>query len=366
MLKLLKILIWTLYRVASITVIPLWCLIFRYSSWKGRPWDFLRAILDDEQVKRLMIGAGMAGAHAQLRQTIEAMVNRAKGPTQEDLNWWMFIQNYGENPQPDMVPEYLAYLKRWKDMPSSQELPAHGATDALCARHRDLYRAWTAKYADLFCELEEKAERGGTDRPGWNDYHMARWFVERDDKRAAIIAERTKLPGIMGSTCTWMANSVAQQIRAFREALERVGYEFPPDIKAAILHDSPEFKAAVQAERHYPMSQESCNEFLESLQGATITRAEMMTIEGEANDDYQEHVEIITSAGMFCICAPDLGISYTKQTERSMEKVDMTPERIARNEAYAREHPEAFARFEDAMRAEMERNGAKLPPEDVC
>jgi hypothetical protein len=110
---------------------------------------------------------------------------------------------------------------------------------------------------------------------------------------------------MVGSTCTWMADSVAQQIPAFREALERVGYEF----------QAPDFKAAVEAERRYPMSIEACNEFLQTLAGATITRAEMM-LTGDDEASEREHVEIITNAGMFCIVAPDLGFSWTKEKER--------------------------------------------------
>jgi hypothetical protein len=90
-----------------------------------------------------------------------------------------------------------------------------------------------------------------------------------------------------------------------RKEMERVGMAVP------------DFSAAVKAERkRYPMTVEGCNEFLRSLAGATITRAEMMSLQGGNEDENEERVEIISSAGMFCIVAPDLGFSFTERTER--------------------------------------------------
>jgi hypothetical protein len=315
MLKSVKFALRAIYKLCNWTLLPIFMFAFRRSKWKENPLEFGRVFLSDPDVVKVATDAGQAALLVQLRGQLGALARMPKAPTREDRDWGLFIQNYGENPQPDMVPAYLEYIQKGGTT-GSTELPTAGAVHALCVKHPRESGKWRADFPEVFAKASE-AMNADPSRPGWNDYYMVDWFVRRTDETAANIAERTKLPGMVGATCTWMAKSVAQQIPAFKEAMERVGYKFPePDMKAAILHDNPNFKDAVEAERHFPMSQEVCNEFLHSLEGATITRAEMMLVDSQNEDEPDEHIEVITSAGMFCIVAPDLGVSFTKQTER--------------------------------------------------
>lgn len=326
LIRTLKFLVISLVRLMNVTAIPLFVFAFRHSEWKGKEKQFVRTLVNDPDLVDFATRSGAAQMLVMFQQRVEQMMLVPPAPTEEERKWGEFIQNYGADPQPHKVPEFLEYIKASGTV-GSTELPTLGALDALCFRHPELSDAWQVQFRDVFDDLSYKGSLAGQDRPGWNDYYMAAWFVTREDDYARKIAERTKLPGMVGYTCAWMANSVAQQIPAFQQALDRVGYEFPaPDMGGAVLHDAvkDDFKAV-------------CNEFLQALAGATITRAEMTTLEGRNKDeDGEERIEVITSAGMLCIIAPDLGVSFTRQTERKREFAGGLPE------------------FERQMRAEME------------
>ena len=246
MLRFLKFCWSVFYHVASWTFLPVFLFLFRRSQWKDRPFDFARALLNDPdvvqsltgagmeavliQLLQSLTGAGMAAVLIQLQQQVETMVANAprgdrKPPTEEDREWWLFIQDYGENPQPDMVPEYFRYVLRGGTT-GSTELPTLGAVLALTLRHRDMDEHWRAEFPALFDLLEQWQEADPL-RAGWNDFYMVQWFVLRDDQLVRILKGRAEIPGVVGDTCKWMLNSVSQQIPAFAEALERVGYEFP-------------------------------------------------------------------------------------------------------------------------------------------
>lgn len=231
MLRFLKFCWSVFYRVASWTFLPVFLFLFRRSQWKDRPFDFARALLNDPDVVQSLTGAGIAAMLIQLLQQVETMVANAprggdrKTPTEEDREWGLFIQDYGENPQPDMVPEYFRYVLRGGTT-GSTELPTLGAVLALTLRHRDMDEHWRAEFPALFDLLEQWQEADPL-RAGWNDFYMVQWFVLRDDQLVRILKGRAEIPGVVGDTCKWMLNSVSQQIPAFAEALERVGYEFP-------------------------------------------------------------------------------------------------------------------------------------------
>jgi len=189
LIRIVKVSLWCLFKLTLWFAFPLWKLLYRM-TWKGTPQQFVIALTEDPEIVNIATNAGLLGVLKIYQQRGMAMAGAPMPPTQEDREWAEFIQNYGENPQPDMVPAYLEYIQRGGTT-GSTILPTFGATDALCWKHRDLRAGWVAQFADLFARLEEESERMDKDRPGWNDYHMVRWFIERDDNRAAIIAERT-------------------------------------------------------------------------------------------------------------------------------------------------------------------------------
>jgi len=108
---------------------------------------------------------------------------------------------------------------------------------------------------------------------------------------------------MVGSTCTWMANSVAQQVPAFREALERVGYEFPQlDMRQAIEHDD------MNASLGEPRPADSrLDEQLSRLVGQSITAA-------RANErDNRTYITFETPAQGVQFSAPILAVSFREE-----------------------------------------------------
>lgn len=224
------------FWVITHTVFPILRLLLMLTGWKGREKEFCAQLLSDPEIEGFLVRNGLAPALMQLRAALQAMPNAPKMSSHEDMKWGKFIMEYGANPRPDMVPDYLDYLSR-VGTTGSTELPTFGAVYALLGRHPELEPCFS-RHAALVDDLSKRAAAAEPDRPGWNDFYMARWFVLREDDDAACIARRTTLPGMVGSTCRWMANSVAEQMPEFREALERGGYDFAqPDMRAAIVAD---------------------------------------------------------------------------------------------------------------------------------
>ena len=280
LIRLIKLCLWISFKFTVWVLLPIWKLVYRL-AWKGTPQQLVMALAEDPQIVRIATENGLLHILGMYKQKGMAMANADQMPgsydatnpvTQEDIEWAMFIQNYGENPQPDMVPEYFRYVIRGGTTGSctlTTELPTAGALVALCQRHNDEWEQWrkVPEFLQLFKQALEW-QHADPARPGWNDFYMVQWFILRSDDLAREIAERTKLPGIVGSTCTWMANSVAQQMPAFRKALERVGYEFPrPEIMAGMPHDN-----TLPGEGPRP-ADSSLTEKLDKLAGQTLIRA---------------------------------------------------------------------------------------------
>ena len=319
LIKAIKLFLRIVYTVASWTAVPFFKFCFRHSQWNNKPLEFARVALSDPDLVRVLTDSGQAHMLVQIRSQVEAMLAAPKPPTEEDREWGAFIQNYGANPQPDMVPEYFRYVIRGGTT-GSTELPIAGAIVALCQHHAEEWTAWrkVPEFVKLFDQAVEW-QHADPARAGWNDFYMMQWCVLRQDSIAAEIAERTKLPGMVGGTCAWMANSVAQQIPAFREALVRVGYDFaPPDMRAAVESDMGKepFTSMRHAESavHYPVSKDAANDFFQFLEGATVRYA-LVSVTEDSEGEELEHIEVVTSQGIFCVSAPDLGISFRKQKE---------------------------------------------------
>jgi hypothetical protein len=219
------------YFILCWTFLPVFMFLFRRSEWQARPFDFARAMLNDPDIVKALTDAGMAAMLLQLQQQVDTLAANAprgpsrKPPTEEDMEWGMFIQNYGENPQPDMVPEYFRYVLRGGTT-GSTELPTAAAVIALVHSRPHWADEWRQEFPELFKKAEQWMH-ADPNRAGWNDFYMVQWFILRDDEIVKVLKARAEIPGIVGDTCKWMLNSVSQQIPAFAEALERVGYEFP-------------------------------------------------------------------------------------------------------------------------------------------
>jgi hypothetical protein len=188
-------------------------------------------MLNDPDIVKALTDAGMAAMLLQLQQQVDTLAANAprgpsrKPPTEEDMEWGMFIQNYGENPQPDMVPEYFRYVLRGGTT-GSTELPTAAAVFALVRSRPHWADEWRQEFPELFKKAEQWMQ-ADPNRAGWNDFYMVQWFVLRDDQIVGVLKGRAEIPGPVGDTCKWMLNSVSQQMPAFAEALERVGYDGP-------------------------------------------------------------------------------------------------------------------------------------------
>jgi len=191
--------------------------------------QFAFELCNDPQVREMAIRAGMAGALAQLEGAMRAMAasnapSRPE-PSDEAVKWAQFVQDFGSDPsdsgRADLIPKWIEYAKSLMDDPS-QEFPTAGAGLAFCERYPLISESWDRE----FIARCMKVLKNDSERPGWNDYYMARWFVLRDDSTAKTIASLPHAEGPRGYTARWMVNSVCQQMPAFREAMARVGYDF--------------------------------------------------------------------------------------------------------------------------------------------
>src|ERR1700689_3806507 len=133
LIKLIKLAGWFVFKLAMWVLLPIGKLIYRL-TWKGTPQDFVTALVTDPQITRAATEAGMAGILQMYAAKLRDIASMRPPITQEDRDWGMFIQNYGENPQPDMVPAYFRYVIKGGTT-GSTELPTAGAIVALCQRH---------------------------------------------------------------------------------------------------------------------------------------------------------------------------------------------------------------------------------------
>jgi hypothetical protein len=316
LIRLIKLYGWLLYKSSMWFVLPVCKVVYRL-TWKGTLAQFVIALTEDADVVRMATDSGMADYLGKLQERALAMANAPRPPTEEDRMWGDFLTHYGENPQPDIVPEYFRYLLR-QGTTSETEMPNAGAIAALAQRHPDHYAQWRVN--PQFLELFEHAallwQQTDLGRTGGNDFYMAQWFILRTDTIAQIIAKRTELPGMAGATCRWMMSSVANQMADFRAALERVGYEFPaPDMKQAVEEDIGVPCAVIVPDvrpERYPLSLEAANEILRPLAGATVLSAEMTETD-------MERLTIKTARGEITVKAPELGICHKWNTPPAKE-----------------------------------------------
>jgi hypothetical protein len=137
---------------------------------------------------------------------------------------FVLVQAYGANPQPERIPEILDLLDQSNAITEERtELPAAGAVLALIELRPELAKA--PEFEPLWKDAMDVCATVDQGRAGWNDFYMARWFVLRGDTIVRELARRTTIPGMVGSTATWMMVSVASQLPEFRAAVERIAPE---------------------------------------------------------------------------------------------------------------------------------------------
>jgi hypothetical protein len=126
-----------------------------------------------------------------------------------------------EPPNPENAPSLLDSLSRSKGMGAhSTDLPTCGAALALFELRPDLIS--TPQFGPLYIQAQDICFKAERDRPGWNDFHMVQWFILRRDETVVELARRSRLPGMIGSSATWMMNSVSSQMPAFKTVVERI------------------------------------------------------------------------------------------------------------------------------------------------
>jgi hypothetical protein len=162
-------------------------------------------------LKQIAVDRGMA------RQVLESERNFYQEA-------FVLVQGYGANPQPERIPEILDLIDQSCAITEERtELPAAGAVLALIELRPEL--AQSPEFEPIYKDAMDVLGNVDQGRAGWNDFYMARWFVLRGDTIVRELARRTTIPGMVGSTATWMVNSVASQLPEFRAAVERIAPE---------------------------------------------------------------------------------------------------------------------------------------------
>jgi hypothetical protein len=242
---------------------------------------------------------------------IDATISRMKAkadPEAED--WQRFIQNYGEIPAQDAVPAFLDWLGQSGLLRDQHtELPMAAAALSLAERHPDRMAAWGKDFGDVFEEAKKVLLRCAPDRPNWNDFHMVRWLVLRQDEIVQELAKRAGAEGIVGQSCSWMLASVERQNPPFAAALRRVGWEPPEPTVAPVIPQPPPIEYdPIEAHRQANVLQHGMTPVI----GATINS--VLVEEDPANR--WTTVTIHTTRGRFQCQSPYLNVILPNMTEQ--------------------------------------------------
>jgi hypothetical protein len=286
-----------------------------YGKLVGKtPMQMIAETLSDPRLRDQCARLGLAGALTQYEQAVHKQMAGlpAAAYTQADRDWQEFLLHYGERPAPERIPEWFAYLASWylaswfDEQP--RELIAAGILDALDGRHPEL--ALTERYPDLYRRAGESVQTASQDRPGRNDYELARWFILRSPESAARVASLANLAGARGYTARWMIRSVAQQMPDFRQAMLDAGYDFdtetPADRQPVGTVDA-EFVEPLER----PFSTGAALEIMQRLKGATILDVDSWL------DDQVEYVRIATDHGAIELSSSDMGLAFQPVKEQA-------------------------------------------------
>jgi hypothetical protein len=258
-------------------------------------------------VQKWASSIGMPDMPDNLDATISRMKIKADPEAQD---WQRFIQNYGEIPAQDAVPAFLNWLGQSGMLHDERtELPMAAAALSLAERHPDRMDAWGKDFNDLFKESKRVLLRCAPDRPGWNDFHMVRWFVLRQDETVQELVKRASTEGTVGQSCSWMLTSVGRQNPSFAAALRRVGWEPPkPTVAPVIPQEAPIEYDPIEAHRQASVLQHGMTPVI----GATINS--VLVEENPANR--WTTVTVHTTRGQFCVQSPYLNVVLPNMTEQ--------------------------------------------------
>jgi len=105
----------------------------------------------------------------------------------------------------------------WKDGTIATMYPTMGLYEALWESGFPPRRPLFGKF--FLWTVHRKAKQLG-DRPGVNDYLMAKWLITRHPKYIAQIVERSRRDDPVGWSCRWMVASVSQRNPEFAAAVD--------------------------------------------------------------------------------------------------------------------------------------------------
>lgn len=148
-----------------------------------------------------------------------------------DMEFSFAVENWPQIPALEKKALAKRILGRaMKDLASQRELasfyPALGLLEAFL-EERIVAPDWKTNAA-LWYFRRKKDEFG--ERPGLNDYLMAKWLITRNPQYLAELKIRAAREDQSGYTCRWMLSSVAQRIPELNDQLENLDLtlgEFP-------------------------------------------------------------------------------------------------------------------------------------------
>ena len=104
--------------------------------------------------------------------------------------------------------------------PDVRSLPIAGAVMAFEELYPDRKHAWRAAYPALRRRIVAAAGLSA-DCPEWTDYHLAQWFILRQEKCIDAVLDRVADGGEVGAAAQVKLQGLASQSVPFRKALEK-------------------------------------------------------------------------------------------------------------------------------------------------
>ena len=131
------------------------------------------------------------------------------------------IYYWAGHPQPERIPELLETLERadWA-APAERDLPIAGTVMAFESLYPDRKHTWRTAYPALRRRIVAAAGLAA-DCPEWTDYHLAQWFILRQEKCIDAVLDRVADGGEVGLSATVKLQQLASQSVPFRKALEK-------------------------------------------------------------------------------------------------------------------------------------------------
>lgn len=112
----------------------------------------------------------------------------------------------------------------------SHELPSMGIVHELGELFPDSVSEWVTRFPFVYIEVMEITKRCPANRPGWSDYHMARWSMSHNVKHVPALLSRLVFPDeqVMSSTL-WMMRSQCVKFPELLDQVRAVMFAEPPE-----------------------------------------------------------------------------------------------------------------------------------------